>query len=150
MQHVDAARLARCLKAVCDPNRIQILSILVEGEYCVSDLVERLRIDQPKVSHHLAILRDAGIIRSRREGRHINYSIWPNVHRRQPSADGPVDVFELGDLSVSFRFATGPAAETGAPGAAARPPIAAPGQRPGQREAGTGHFETSAGAGAGG
>jgi ArsR family transcriptional regulator len=115
MQNVDAVRLARCLKAVCDPNRIQILSILVDGEFCVSDLVTRLGIDQPKVSHHLAILRDAGVIRSRRDGRHINYSIWPTVHRRQPSAEGLADIFELGDLSVTFRFSTEPAAE-------ARPP----------------------------
>jgi DNA-binding transcriptional ArsR family regulator len=145
MQHVDAVRLARCLKAVCDPNRIQILSILVEGEFCVSDLVNRLGIDQPKVSHHLAILRDAGIIRSRRDGRHINYSIWPNVHRRQASADGPQDVFELGDLSVTFRFGAGVAAS--APVVSATEPGVRP--EPGQRAADADNLEAS-GAGAAG
>jgi ArsR family transcriptional regulator len=106
MDNQQATKVANRLKAVCDPNRIRILSILVNGEQCVSDLVSRLAIDQPKVSHHLAILRSANIIRSRRDGRHINYSVWPNVHRRNVSSDGILDVFELGELRVSFRFAT--------------------------------------------
>ena len=74
------------------------------GEHCVSDLVDRLAIDQPKVSHHLAILRAAAIVRSRRDGRHINYSLRPQVHRRVESAEGVTDVFDLGEISVTFRF----------------------------------------------
>lgn len=102
MEMLQANRMSGSLKALCDVNRIRILEILVQGEFCVSELVERLAIDQPKVSHHLAILRSAGILRSRREGRHINYSLRPTVHRRQ-EGEG-LDVLELGDLSVAFRF----------------------------------------------
>jgi len=100
--------MARCLKTLSDPNRIRILRILVEGEFCVSDLVEKLQVDQPKVSHHLAILRSAGIIRCRRDGRHINYSLYPAVHQRKtgaPGDGGPVDEFNLGDIAVAFSFA---------------------------------------------
>jgi len=104
MQNAQAARMARCLKTLSDPNRIRILRILVQGEFCVSDLVAQLQVDQPKVSHHLAILRSAGIIRCRRDGRHINYSLFPAVHRRRDGAAGAVDEFNLGDLSVSFSF----------------------------------------------
>lgn len=104
MQNAQAARMARCLKTLSDPNRIRILRILVQGEFCVSDLVAQLQVDQPKVSHHLAILRSAGIIRCRRDGRHINYSLYPAVHRRRDGAGGAVDEFNLGDLSVSFSF----------------------------------------------
>ncbi len=104
MQSLQVSRMSNGLKAVCDGNRIRILQILVRGEFCVSELVERLQIDQPKVSHHLAILRSAGIIRSRRDGRHINYSVRPNVHRRLEGPDGLTDAFDLGDLCVSFRF----------------------------------------------
>jgi DNA-binding transcriptional ArsR family regulator len=107
MMMLQVSRMSRGLKAVCDSNRIRILQILVSGEFCVSALVERLQIDQPKVSHHLAILRGAGIIRSRRDGRHINYSVRPNVHRRLDTPEGLTDVFDLGDLCVSFRFADG-------------------------------------------
>ena len=104
MDPAQTTRMSRALKAVSDENRIRILEVLVRGEHCVSDLVHELSIDQPKVSHHLAILRSAGIIRSRREGRHINYSIRPSVYRRQDTADGLRDVFDLGELTVTFRF----------------------------------------------
>ena len=104
MDMLQANNMSRSLKALCDVNRIRILEILVRGEFCVSDLVDQLEIDQPKVSHHLAILRSASVIRSRRDGRHINYSIQPNVHSQTDGEDGPVDVFNLGELSVSFRF----------------------------------------------
>lgn len=106
MELLQASRMSRGLKALSDVNRIRILEILVKGEFCVSDLVDRLGIDQPKVSHHLAILRSAGIIRSRRDGRHINYSIRPAIHRRTNSPAGVEDVFDLADIAVSFRFGT--------------------------------------------
>ncbi|GJM21886.1 MAG: hypothetical protein DHS20C15_18010 [Planctomycetota bacterium] len=104
MDMMQANNMSRSLKALCDVNRIRILEILVRGEFCVTELVEQLGIDQPKVSHHLAILRSASVIRSRRDGRHINYSLLPTVHSRTEGDQGPVDVFNLGELSVSFRF----------------------------------------------
>jgi ArsR family transcriptional regulator len=104
MEMLHATKMSRSLKALCDVNRIRILEILVKGEFCVSELVEQLAIDQPKVSHHLAILRSAGIIRSRRDGRHINYSIRPTVYRRVENPEGATDVFDLGELTVTFRF----------------------------------------------
>ena len=104
MEMLHATKMSRSLKALCDVNRIRILEILVKGEFCVSELVEQLAIDQPKVSHHLAILRSAGIIRSRRDGRHINYSIRPTVYRRMENGEGTTDVFDLGELTVTFRF----------------------------------------------
>jgi len=104
MPSAEATRMSAGLKALCDANRIRILEILVGGEFCVSDLVQRLGVDQPKVSHHIGILRAAAIIRSRRDGRHINYSVRPGVHRRQETPQGIMDVFDLGELSVSFRF----------------------------------------------
>lgn len=104
MDTAAAAKMSKGLKAVSDVNRIRILAILVTGEFCVSDLVDKLEIDQPKVSHHLAILKQAGIIRNRRQGRHINYSIQEAVHRREEGPGGPTDVFDLGALSVAFRF----------------------------------------------
>ncbi len=104
MENARASRMSRALKAVSDVNRIRILEILVQGEFCVSELVDRLAVDQPKVSHHLAILRSAGVIRSRRDGRHINYSVRPGVHRKDRVGTAMADVFQLGDLSVAFNF----------------------------------------------
>ncbi len=104
MDTAQTARMSRALKAVSDENRIRILEVLVRGEHCVSALVSALEIDQPKVSHHLAILRSAGVIKSRRDGRHINYSVRHSLHHRESTPAGTMDVFNLGDLSVSFRF----------------------------------------------
>jgi DNA-binding transcriptional ArsR family regulator len=121
MQNAQAARMARCLKTLSDPNRIRILRILVRGEFCVSDLVAQLQIDQPKVSHHLAILRSAGIIRCRRDGRHINYSLWPAVHSPKPGAAGQMDEFNLGEISVAFNFVSEAEAAEGQPSASGAP-----------------------------
>ena len=153
MQSQQVTRMSKALKALSDSNRIRILEILVTGEYCVSDLVERLQIDQPKVSHHLAILRSANVIKSRRDGRHINYSLRSAVHRREETAEGPAHVFDLLDLCVTFRFPAAGAApggsgtaavgekpqvhdrRPGGPATAARPTPAGP---PGEREASQG------------
>jgi len=118
MESLQANKMSRSLKALCDVNRIRILEILVKGEFCVSELVDQLAIDQPKVSHHLAILRSAGIIRSRRDGRHINYSIRPSVHRHVETPEESTDIFDLGELTVTFRFSA-----TGAQQAEGRPSI---------------------------
>lgn len=119
MDMVQVNKMSQALKALSDVNRIRILEILASGEHCVTQLVERLQIDQPKVSHHLAILRSAGIIKSRRDGRHINYSVQPSVHRKTPGAQGQDDVFDLKLLSVAFRFEAlaeeGPAAPVAKP-----------------------------------
>ncbi|MHC4381136.1 MAG: ArsR/SmtB family transcription factor [Planctomycetota bacterium] len=127
MEMLHATKMSRSLKALCDVNRIRILEILVKGEFCVSELVEQLQIDQPKVSHHLAILRSAGIIRSRRDGRHINYSIRPTVYSRMENPDGATDVFDLGELTVTFRFGAVARMEDGTE----TPSVAAPAPVPG-------------------
>ncbi len=61
----DAGSLARTLKAVADPARIRLISMVAAhdgGEACVCDLTEPLGLSQPTVSHHLKVLVDAGIL----------------------------------------------------------------------------------------
>ncbi len=63
-------------KALGDSTRLKILQMIAEqGDVCVCKLVEELGIGQSAVSHHLAILRRAQILKSRREGQWIHYSI---------------------------------------------------------------------------
>ena len=136
MDMVQVNKMSQALKALSDVNRIRILEILATGEYCVTALVERLQIDQPKVSHHLAILRSAGIIKSRRDGRHINYSVRPTVLRKVPGENGDEAVFDLELLSVAFRFEALAAQEQGAAanGAAPRPAVNKPSGTPHEQE----------------
>jgi ArsR family transcriptional regulator, arsenate/arsenite/antimonite-responsive transcriptional repressor len=77
----QAADLARQLKAVADPARLQLLALLrasTTGEVCVCDLTEPLGLSQPTVSHHLRILSDAGLITRERRGTWSYYSLVPN------------------------------------------------------------------------
>ncbi|MDT5119285.1 MAG: ArsR family transcriptional regulator, arsenate/arsenite/antimonite-responsive transcriptional [Mycobacterium sp.] len=65
----EAQRLASVLKALADPSRLQLLALLSAGELTSADLLVRLdRLSQPTVSHHLGILRAAGLITSYRIG----------------------------------------------------------------------------------
>jgi ArsR family transcriptional regulator, arsenate/arsenite/antimonite-responsive transcriptional repressor len=61
--------------ALSDPLRIQILELLRQQELCVCDLCDRLEVSQSKLSFHLKTLKEAGLVRSRQEGRWIYYSL---------------------------------------------------------------------------
>ncbi len=72
----DAYRLlARTIKALAHPTRLAILSLLREGEVCVCDLEPALDLRQANISQHLAILRRANLVTSRREGLRILYRV---------------------------------------------------------------------------
>src|SRR5665647_2011933 len=62
-------------KAFCNSTRAQIIEFLLGGERCVCEMTGPLDQSQPLVSHHLALLRDAGMLRMRNEGTRTYYSI---------------------------------------------------------------------------
>ncbi len=63
-------------KAIADEHRHRMLEILCEeGELCVSDICKNFEMTQPSVSHHLAILRRAGVVQDRKSGKEVYYSI---------------------------------------------------------------------------
>jgi ArsR family transcriptional regulator len=62
-------------KALSEETRIRILKLLEQGELCVCDLVAALDMVQPKVSFHLNVLKRAGFIKDRKEGRWIHYRL---------------------------------------------------------------------------
>jgi len=95
------SKCSKTLKALSDLNRLKILELLFKGELCVSDMVKALKIDQPKVSHHLAILKREGVIIDRRQGRKIIYSLHPAVYKK---ASDFVDKIDFGFCSVEFKF----------------------------------------------
>jgi DNA-binding transcriptional ArsR family regulator len=69
-----ASTTSDAFNAVAEPRRREILSLLVVQERPVGDIVTILRLDQPSVSKHLRVLRDVGLVRVRRNGRHKFYS----------------------------------------------------------------------------
>ena len=62
-------------RALADPTRLRLLNLIADREICVCYFVEILAISQPKVSRHLAYLRRAGIVASRRDGRWMHYKL---------------------------------------------------------------------------
>jgi len=67
----------RVFRAFADPSRRAIFERLTHGEAAVRDLTPRFGISQPAVSQHLAVLREAGLVRERRDGRLVYYSVEP-------------------------------------------------------------------------
>jgi DNA-binding transcriptional ArsR family regulator len=74
---VVSARVSADLvfRAVADPTRRAILDLLADGERPVHDLVARFDVSQPAISQHLRVLRDAGLVSSRRDGRSQLYRV---------------------------------------------------------------------------
>ena len=62
-------------RALADPTRLHLLNLIADREICVCYFVGILRISQPKVSRHLAYLRRAGVVASRREGKWMHYRL---------------------------------------------------------------------------
>lgn len=67
--------MATLFQALGDPTRLRILGLLLTGEVCVCHIHESLRIPQPKASRHLAYLRRAGLVDTRREGLWVYYRL---------------------------------------------------------------------------
>ncbi|TVP96093.1 MAG: ArsR family transcriptional regulator [Acholeplasmatales bacterium] len=67
--------LERVFKALADKNRLNILKLLRQGERCGCDLLDRLDISQPTLSHHLKVLSEAGLVNSVRQGNRIEYRV---------------------------------------------------------------------------
>ena len=62
-------------KALADPTRQEIMTLICCRELSVGDIVDAVGVRQPTVSHHLAILRDAGLVSGRSEGKHTFYTL---------------------------------------------------------------------------
>ena len=76
---VDVARAAQLFHALSDETRLGILEMLRQGERCVCDLQSELDAAQSRLSYHLRVLKDAGLVADRREGRWSYYSILPDA-----------------------------------------------------------------------
>ena len=76
----DAQQLARVFKALADPARLRLPSLIAAqpgGEACNCDLIEPVALSQPTVSHHLRVLHDAGLVERERRGQWVYYRLVP-------------------------------------------------------------------------
>ena len=92
----DSARATGVFKALADPNRLEILRLIgaQAGPVCVCDITERFELSQPTISHHLKVLRDAGLLTDSRAG------IW-SFYELDASATALLD--EISNVVQTFR-----------------------------------------------
>ncbi|GAA1236008.1 metalloregulator ArsR/SmtB family transcription factor [Kitasatospora nipponensis] len=80
LDEAAAVDLARMFKALSDPVRLRLLSLIAShegGEACVCDLAGPFDVSQPTISHHLKVLREAGLVGSERRGTWVYYWVLP-------------------------------------------------------------------------
>lgn len=74
-KHEQIETAARALKSIAHPLRLKILCVLGDSEVCVQDIVEVVGTSQSNISQHLAILRDKGILQTRKEANRVYYRV---------------------------------------------------------------------------
>src|SRR5436189_4016305 len=81
VERAEAVRIAQVAKALGDPVRLQLVDVLRKhaGKVCVCELVPLFDLSQPTVSHHLKVLREAGLVGSERQGLWAYYFVIPDA-----------------------------------------------------------------------
>jgi ArsR family transcriptional regulator len=81
VEREQAQRMAKIAKALGDPVRIELVDVLRKhaGKVCVCELVPLFDLSQPTISHHLKVLRDAGLVESERQGLWAYYYVLPGT-----------------------------------------------------------------------
>lgn len=85
----------RTLKALSDPTRREILAVLRDGDLAAGEIAARFPMTAASVSHHLSVLRDAGLVSSVRDGRSIVYSLDSTVF--QEALQQLLEMFSIGE-----------------------------------------------------
>jgi DNA-binding transcriptional ArsR family regulator len=89
-------RCAKFLAALAAPERLKIVRFLGTGTHTVTEIVEMLDIPAVNVSHHLTVLKHAGLIRGSKRGRFVDYTLKPGVLGEAVEASIPKDALNLG------------------------------------------------------
>lgn len=93
---LDPNRCAKLLAALAAPERLKIVRFLAGGTHTVTEIVDMLRIAAVNVSHHLTVLKHAGLIRGVKRGRFVDYSLKPGVLEDAVEAGVPKEALDLG------------------------------------------------------
>ena len=72
---IDYEKYARIFKVMSDPKRLKIIDMLSEGELCACKILEEFHITQPTLSHDMKLMCDLGIVKARKEGEWMQYSL---------------------------------------------------------------------------
>ncbi len=93
---LDPRRCAELLAALAAPERLNIVRFLADGPRTVTAIAAMLAVPAVNVSHHLAVLKVADLIRGEKRGRFVHYALRPGVLREAVDAGIPKDALDLG------------------------------------------------------
>lgn len=88
---------ARWLRVLGDETRLAVVQALLDGPRCVGEINTRLNLEQSLLSHHLQVLRRAGVVVSQRDGKAVRYRLAPEIHQ-----GATADAIQLGCCLISF------------------------------------------------
>ena len=89
-------RCAQLLAALAAPERLRIVRFLADGPHNVTEIADMLRVAAVNVSHHLNVLKQSGLIRGKKQGRFVWYSLRSGVLEEAVEAGVPKDALNLG------------------------------------------------------
>lgn len=93
---LNPSRCAQLLAALAAPERLKIVRFLADGPHNVTEIADMLAIAPVNVSHHLNVLKQSGLIRGKKQGRFVHYSLCPGVLEAAVEAGVPRDALNLG------------------------------------------------------
>jgi DNA-binding transcriptional ArsR family regulator len=97
MANASEVSCAEMLKILADDTRLEVVRLLMDGPKHVNELNAGLRIESSLFSHHLKVLREGGIVTTRRDGKAVLYSLAANVQGRRTG-----NAIDLGCCLISF------------------------------------------------
>ncbi len=96
---IDLKQLSQQFKALGDPSRLQILALLANNQHCVCDLQSSIGIPANLLSHHLKVLKEAGLVQATKRGRWVDYKLNGNAIELLKTALPPtLELAEIDDL----------------------------------------------------
>lgn len=93
---LDPKKCAVLLAALAAPERLKIVRFLADGPHNVTEIAEMLKVQAVNVSHHLNVLKHAGLIRGTKSGRFVHYALRPGMLEEAEAAGVPREALNLG------------------------------------------------------
>ncbi len=102
---LEPLRCAELLSALAAPERLKVVRFLADGPHNVTEIAEMLAVPPVNVSHHLMVLKHAKLIRAKKEGRFVWYSLCPGILDEAVQAGVPSDSLNLGCCKLELPLA---------------------------------------------
>ena len=112
MDYPDAKKIATMLAAIGEPTRLRILYQLAESPRNVGALAEVVGVPMVNMSHHLGVMRQAGLLEDEKDGRRVLYRVRPELFKAGANGDGMLGTLLLGAYRLIMKRSEGGSTKT--------------------------------------